>query len=134
MYAPLIALRTCLNSATTWTLVALVARIAAAMRLGEEDPSKFTALELDAHRRVLYAIGVLDTHAALDRGTIPILPASAFRAPPLHIDDSDLGTGVGAENQPLSTVMDMSHSMMAYQAMLCQRKMYDLSRGGLSTW
>ncbi|KAH6625535.1 hypothetical protein C7974DRAFT_202685 [Boeremia exigua] len=130
----MIGLRTCLNSATTWTLVAVAARIAAALRLGDEDPSKFTILELDARRRVLYAIGVLDTHAALDRGTIPVLPASAFRTPPLDVDDSDNSPARGALTPSRPPITDMTHSTMTYQAMLCQRKMYDLSTKGLDTW
>jgi hypothetical protein len=115
-------------------LVALAARIATALRLGDENPSKFTASELDARRRTLYAIGVLDTHASLDRGTIPILPASAFQAPPLNVDDSDCNSEPRAGFSSGPVITDTTHSMMTYQAMLCQRKMYDLSRDGLNTW
>jgi hypothetical protein len=114
--------------------VALAARIATALRLGDEDPLRFTPAELDARRRLLYAIGVLDTHAALDRGTIPVLPASAFRAPPLDVDDSDSNAEGGTRFASGPVITDMTHSMMTYQAMLCQRKMYDLSKDGLNTW
>lgn len=112
----------------------MAARIVTALRLGDEDPCKYQAAELDARRRALYAVGVLDTHAALDRGTIPLLPASAFRIPPLNIDDDDtcLEDGAGISFGPRIT--DMTHSLMTYQAMLCQRKMYDLSKHGLSSW
>lgn len=115
-------------------MIAVAARIATALSLGDEDPLKFTPSELDARRRVLYAIGVLDTHAALDRGTIPILPASAFRAPPMNLDDSDSISEGGATFPSGPKVTDMTHSTMTYQAMLCQRRMYDLSREGLNTW
>lgn len=114
--------------------MAVAARIATALRLGDEYPAKFTVLELDARRRTLYAIGVLDTHAALDRGTIPILPASAFQTPPLDVDDSYSSPGKDKGTSPGPAITGMTHSMMTYRAMLCQRKMYELSRVGVDTW
>lgn len=126
-----------MNSATTWTLVAVAVRIATALGLGNEDDERFTSFDLELRRRLLYTIGVLDTHAALDRGTVPILPASAFRTPPLDINDCDLSPEGGVISSYSAEVTDMTHSTMTYEAMLCQRKIYELSQcsgGGLSEW
>ncbi|KAJ8115101.1 hypothetical protein OPT61_g3182 [Boeremia exigua] len=130
----MIGLRTCLNSATTWTVVAVAARVATALRLGDEEPRRFSTFDLDSRRRALYAIGILDTHAALDRGTIPVMPASAFRAAPLDINDSDLTPEHGANVPSPLGITDMTHSIMTYKAMICQRKMYELSQDGISSW
>lgn len=72
----------------------------------------------------------MDTHSALDRGTIPILPSNTFQHPPLTINDDDMSVSHGVTALPSLETTDMSHSAMTYEAMLCQRQMYELSLGG----
>lgn len=129
-----IGLRTCSNSALAWALVAVAARAATALRLGDELPGEFSAFDLEVRRRLLFAIGMLDTHSALDRGTVPMLPSTAFRTPPLNINDEDMSPPNHVAERSSSAPTDMSYSCMIYEAMLCQRKLYELSRDEKGTW
>ncbi|KAH7065750.1 hypothetical protein BKA63DRAFT_496355 [Paraphoma chrysanthemicola] len=113
----LIGVRTCSNSAYTWTLVAIAVRAATALRLGSETAKIYTRFDVEIRRRLLYAIGIMDTHSALDRGTPPIMPSNLFQCPPLSINDSD-----------------MSHTAMIYQAMICQRKLFELCETTADPW
>ncbi|KAF2662126.1 hypothetical protein K491DRAFT_280737 [Lophiostoma macrostomum CBS 122681] len=122
----LIALRTCFNGAFTWTLVAIAVRVATALGLGEESEQDFSALDLQVRRLLFFGIGILDTHAALDRGTVPILPSKAFRTPPLCVDDHDIvPTTVPTTTSFAFT--EMSHTALIYDAMICSRKLHEVS-------
>jgi hypothetical protein len=109
------------------------------LRLGEETSGQFSVLELEIRRRLLFAIGLLDTHSALDRGTIPILPSKTFRIPPLDVNDDDLTPSTtvplsSSSSLPSSKPTDMSHMIMVYDAMVCQRKLYELSADAQNGW
>lgn len=56
-----------------------------------------------------------------------MLPSTAFRHPPLDLNDDELSPLQGVCATPSLGVTDMTHAMMSYQAMLCQRRMYELS-------
>ncbi|KAF2438160.1 hypothetical protein P171DRAFT_424256 [Karstenula rhodostoma CBS 690.94] len=121
------ALRTCSNSATTWTLTAIAVRASTALRLSDELASNASPLDRELRRRLLYAIGILDSHASMDRGTVPMLPLSAFQSPPLDMNDSDL---LSTSNVPAVLshgFTDMTHTRLVYAAMIFQRKCYELS-------
>jgi hypothetical protein len=109
-------------------------RVATALRLGEEIPEGFSSFDLEQRRRLLFAIGILDTHSALDRGTIPILPSTAFRTPPLSINDADMSPPNNVPNNSSSRPTEMSHTAMIYEAMICQRKLYEFSSGTQDSW
>jgi hypothetical protein len=85
-------------------------------------------MDTQLRRRLLFAIGILDTHSALDRGTIPILPSTAFRTPPLNINDEDMSPPDNVPTASSTGQTEMSHSAMTYEAMLCQRRIYELSK------
>lgn len=104
------------------------------MRLGDETLGEFPAFDLELRRRLFFAIGILDTHAALDRGTIPILSSKAFRTPPLLINDDDMSPQNGVPAVSSSGSTDMSHTSMIYDAMICQRKLSDLSQSPQDGW
>jgi hypothetical protein len=123
-----------LNSAHAWSLVAVAARAATALRLGDELPGEFSAFDLEVRRRLLFAIGMLDTHSALDRGTVPMLPSRAFRTPPLNINDEDMLPPNHVPKASSSGPTDMSFTCLIYEAMICQRKLYELSRDEQSAW
>lgn len=120
-----------MKGAFTWTLVAVAARAATALRLGHETPERYDPFELEMRRRLLFAIGILDTHSALDRGTMPILPSTTFQSKPLCINDADMMRGVG---ETTSEFKDMSHTALIYDAMICQRRMCELSMDPQDGW
>jgi hypothetical protein len=119
----------------TWMLVAIAVRAATSLRLGEETPEDFSPFDLQLRRRLFFAIGILDTHSALDRGTIPILPSTAFQTPPLNINDEDMSPpkDVPAVSSS-SDSTDMSHNAMIYDAMICQRRLVELSDSAENSW
>jgi hypothetical protein len=129
-----IGLRTCLSGATTWTLVAIAVRAATALRLADEPIGAYDAFDTQLRRRLLFAVGILDTHTALDRGTVPILPSSAFTAPPLNINDDAMSPPNNVPTNSSFHHTDMSHSAMTYEAMICQRRLYELSEDSQDTW
>jgi hypothetical protein len=86
----------------------------------------FAADALQLRRRLWYFIGLLDTHCALDRGTLPIISCRAMGPMPMNILDVDFSAGrfsgsVGTH------FTEMSFSCMTYEAMICQKKLCDLS-------
>jgi hypothetical protein len=115
-------------------LVAVAVRAATALRLGEESIERYLPFDVQLRRRLLFAIGILDTHSALDRGTVPILPSTAFGTPPLNINDHDMYAPDNAPNASSFEPTDMSHTVMIYEAMLCQRKLYELSESAEHAW
>ncbi|KAL5394973.1 hypothetical protein PMIN02_004531 [Paraphaeosphaeria minitans] len=121
------ALRTCSNRATTWTLLAVAVRAATALRLSSHLPINACTLDRELRRRLLYAIGILDSHASMDRGTVPMLPFSDFQAPPLDINDSDIPSASNVPMVDSPGFTDMTHTKLIYVAMLSQRKLYELS-------
>jgi hypothetical protein len=129
-----IGLRTCSSDASTWTLVATAARAATALRLGDEPSGSYTAFDVQLRRRLLFAIGILDTHTALDRGTVPIMPSSAFAIPPFNIDDEAMSPLSNVAPMSSLQYTDMSHSAMTYEAMICQRRLHELSEDSQDTW
>ncbi|KAH7408510.1 hypothetical protein DE146DRAFT_376540 [Phaeosphaeria sp. MPI-PUGE-AT-0046c] len=130
----LLGLRACLNGAHTWTLVAVAVRLATALKLGDETTTIYTRFEIQLRRRLLYGIGILDTHSALDRGTVPILPSAVFAVPPLSINDVDMSPPNNVPNVSDTGLTEMSHTMMIYEAMLCQRQLYELSQTTSQSW
>ena len=127
-------LRTCLSGAYTWTLVAVAVRAAEALRLGDDNPVGFSPFDLELRRRLFYAIGILDTHSALDRGTMPILPSQAFLKPPLNVNDADISPFHNLPIISCSGPTNTSHTAMIYEAMICQRRLYELSCGAQDGW
>ncbi|KPM41037.1 hypothetical protein AK830_g5548 [Neonectria ditissima] len=121
----LTALRTQLSNGLAWTLIAVAVRAATALRLGEEDIETFTAFDIEIRRRLLFGIAALDSHAALDRGTVPLMPSTAFVNPPLNINDEDMSPKATPATSAVGFT-DMSFSAMVNEAMVCQRKLYEM--------
>jgi hypothetical protein len=109
-------------------------RAATALRLGDETTHTHTPFDIELRRRLLFAVGILDTHSALDRGTKPIMPSTAFHSPPLNLDDEELSPPNNVPIVSSSGLTDMSHSAMTYEAMICQRKLYELSESAQDPW
>ncbi|RDW58242.1 hypothetical protein BP6252_13653 [Coleophoma cylindrospora] len=117
----LTGLRACRNIEAMWVLTAVAARVAIARGLGPSDSNNWQPHNLEIRRRLWFGIGILDTNAALERGSIPMLHWEEFQRPPLNINDSDL-TSTPIIKIPSCEVTDMSFSCMAYEAMVCHKK------------
>jgi hypothetical protein len=115
-------------------LIAIAVRAATALRLGEETAAEYSPFYIELRRRLLFAIGILDTHSALDRGTIPILPSNAFGKPPLNINDQDMSPSDTLPSVSSTVITEMTHTAMIYEAMICQRKLYELSQTPVHNW
>lgn len=119
-----------------WVLIAVAARVAAARGLGPNDLSNWPPYDLEIRRRLWLSIGILDTHAALERGSVPILHSEDFQFPPLNINDSDLSL-TPIPRPLLYSSTDMSFSCMAHEAMVCHKNICSpyVGPGGLfSEW
>jgi hypothetical protein len=115
-------------------LVAVAVRAATALKLEDETENAYSPFDTQLRRRLLFAIGMLDTFSALDRGTAPILRSTAFAIPPLNINDQDMSPPNHVPSAPSLGFTDMSHTAMIYEAMLCQRKLYELSESAHHAW
>lgn len=124
-------LRTSSTSAASWSLLAVAVRIATSMRLGSDDKTNHSAYDIQIRRRLWFSIGMLDSQAAMDRGSLPLLYSSDFpNPPPLNINDCDLHSSkVSSEG-----FTDMSFSLLTHQAMLCQKKLYEKPTEGQAPW
>ena len=101
-------------------------RIADALGLGSEDEALFSAYEIQLRRRLWYFVGILDTHAALDRGSRPIIPIDAMGPAPLSVADADLIPGKVPIVLP-GELNDMSFTSMIHDAVICQKRLCDVS-------
>lgn len=117
----LMGLRNSGQGAMTWTLIALVIRLANALDLGSETNNTLSALDIEQRRRVWFAIGLLDSQAAFGRGSVPLLPHTDLKQPPLNINDAE----VGIRTVSTHPSTEMSFSCLTHRALLCQRKLCD---------
>ncbi|KAH8898254.1 hypothetical protein GQ53DRAFT_837208 [Thozetella sp. PMI_491] len=129
----MLAIRTEKNDGLVWAMAGVAVRAAQSMRLGEEKPDEYSRFELELRRRLLYAIGVIDSYSSMDRGTVPLMPSSAFHTPPLEIDDDEL-TPEHVRETSKSEFTDMSFSSMLYGSMVRSRKAYELCQAPRNGW
>ncbi len=127
------ALRTQRNDTLIWTLVAVAARLATALRLGDEQPGEFSTFELEIRRRLLFGIGILDSLEALDRGTAPLVASRLLQNPPLNINDSDMSPEY-TPARSVSGLTDMSFTVVSSEAAACQHKLYEIGNSSLDVW
>lgn len=124
-------LRTSSTCASSWSLLAVAVRIATSMRLGSDEKTTHSAYDVQIRRRLWFSIGMLDSQAAMDRGSLPLLYVSDFpNPPPLNINDCDLHSS-SVSSQDFT---DMSFSALSHQAMLCQKKQYEKPVEGEAPW
>ncbi|KAF2150201.1 hypothetical protein K461DRAFT_296576 [Myriangium duriaei CBS 260.36] len=128
----LLGIRACGMYTTHWAYVALLVRIAADFRFGAERPNAYSPLDLEIRRRLWYSICLIDTQAALDRGTTPIIRRSALGPLPQDVDDDVLsGSSNGANTNNCYT--EMTVSMISYESMTCHLRICDAVRDGADT-
>lgn len=69
----------------------------------------------------------------LDRGSMPMIPSTAFGPLPLNINDRDMSpTSVPTTSS--SDFTDISFTLLACEAMLCQKKFAELPGNGEDSW
>jgi hypothetical protein len=114
-------------------LVALAIRIGVALGLGSEDPRSISAFDLECRRRLWYCIAIIDTQAALDRGTVPMLSSAYLGPPPLNIADCDMSPQSMPETDSQGFT-NMSFTMMMSEATICQKQLSEPSSAGTNGW
>lgn len=107
-------------------LLSLAVRAATALRLGKENDEVFSPYDLQLRRRLWYFIGLLDTHTALDRGTLPLIVAEEMGPAPLNIHDFEMDSR-NIPEQSVASFTEMSFSSMVYEAMMCQKQLCNSS-------
>lgn len=106
--------------------MSLAVRAATALRFGKENDQILSAYDIQLRRRLWYFIGLLDTHTALDRGTLPLIAADEMGPAPLNMYDSEMDSR-NIPDQSVASFTEMSFSSMVYEAMMCQKKMCNSS-------
>lgn len=100
-----------------WTLTSLAVRIAQAMGLQHESSSSsLTPFGREMRRRLWWQICVLDSHAAEDRATNPVVFDDDFSTRlPLNINDEDLHADSRKEVEERQGVTDMTFCLICHE-------------------
>jgi hypothetical protein len=114
-------------------LVALAIRMGVALGLGSEDPRAISAFDLECRRRLWYCIAILDTQAALDRGTVPMLSLASLGPQPLNIADYEMSLQFMPKTDSQG-INDMSFTMMMSEAAICQKQLSEPSSARTNDW
>jgi hypothetical protein len=114
-------------------LVALAIRIGVALGFGSEDPRSISAFDLECRRRLWHCIAILDTQAALDRGTVPMLSSAYLGPPPLNIADCEMSSQLMPKTDSQGFT-EMSYTMMMSEATICQKQLSEPSSAGTNGW
>ncbi|KAK3678391.1 hypothetical protein LTR78_001688 [Recurvomyces mirabilis] len=130
------ALRTRRGHALNWTLLAVAVRLASALQLGKEDPNTMDFETLESRRRLWYSICIMDTQATLDRGSAPMIRASALGPPPLDNDDVECMSIITPPAKPSygPKFTDMTFTTMTNQAMVCHKRLCDVRCTNEQDW
>lgn len=102
-----------------WTLTSLAVRIAQAIGLHHESSSSsLRPFGREMRRRLWWQIYALDSHAAEDRATNPVVCADSFSTKlPLHINDEDLHVDSREEVQERQGFTDMTFCLICHEVM-----------------
>jgi len=97
-----------------WTLTSLAIRIAQAMGLHNENTlSSRRPFDREMRRRLWWQICVLDSHAAEDRASNPVISADSFNTRlPLNINDEDLRFDSFKEVKEQQSFTDMTFCLI----------------------
>ena len=102
-----------------WTLTSLAVRIAQAMGLHHENSSaSLRPFDVEMRRRLWWQICVLDSHAAEDRATNPVIYADSFSTKlPSNVNDEDLLVGSCEAVEERQGFTDMTFSLICHEIM-----------------
>ncbi len=97
-----------------WTLTSLAVRIAQAMGLHHESSvSSHRPFAREMRRRLWWQICLLDSHAADDRATNPVINADSFNTKlPLQINDEDIYIDLCGEVEERQGFTDMTFNLI----------------------
>ncbi|OCK73523.1 hypothetical protein K432DRAFT_430544 [Lepidopterella palustris CBS 459.81] len=136
----LIATRSQDGSRRVWTMLSLAARIAQGLFLHTEHPSfpVMRPFERELRRRLWYGVGLLDTQAALERASEPMLPGAWLQASnlPMNIDDAQVWFDFDGELMQSDGFTDMTFTIMTCKAQCIGRLLNfpPLSGPAVSDW
>ena len=113
----LLAVRTNDYSQTSWTLLAVLIRIAHGIGLHRENlSSSLSPFTIEMRRRLWWHIIVLDIRASEDRGTEPIIATSSFDTHrPLNINDADIGPESKVMPEPRAGFTEMTKTTVHHE-------------------
>ncbi|KAK3171571.1 hypothetical protein OEA41_003655 [Lepraria neglecta] len=102
-----------------WTLTSLAVRIAQAIGLHHENSSSsLRPFGKEMRRRLWWQICLLDSHAAEDRATNPVVYADSFSTKlPLQINDEDLHVDSCEEVEERQGFTDMTFCLICHEIM-----------------
>lgn len=121
----LVAVRSNDSSRCMWTLTSVAIRIAQAMGLHYDNTSaSLPPFEREIRRRLWWQICDLDTHAAADRASFPLIFASSFNTRlPLQINDEDITPGSLEEVDEQEGFTDMTFTLSCNEIFDALRKL-----------
>ena len=121
----LLALRVQSKNRSTWTLFALVLRIAQSFDIHKDaDGINLSFFEAQQRSLLWWQIIVLDVRCAEDRGTQPMIFDGSFdTSMPLNINDDDYGPETSEPVPEFSGLTDMTLSHVTHKATFTFRKL-----------
>lgn len=121
----LFALRVHSKTQSTWTLFALVLRIAQSFGIHKEaDRINLSIFEAQQRSLLWWQIMILDVRCAEDRGTQPMIFDGSFNTSmPLNINDDDYGPETSEPVPEFSGLTDMTLSLITHKLAFVFRKL-----------
>jgi hypothetical protein len=121
----LFALRVHSNTQSTWTLFALVLRIAQSFGIHRDaDDVNLSFFETQQRSLLWWQIMILDVRCAEDRGTQPMIFDGSFDTPmPLNINDDDYGPETSGPVPEFWGLTDMTLSHVTHKSAFTFRKL-----------
>ncbi|KAE8555772.1 hypothetical protein EYB25_000470 [Talaromyces marneffei] len=121
----LFTLRAHSKTQSTWTLFALLLRIAQSFGIHKDaDDTGISFFEAQQRSLLWWQIMILDLRCAEDRGTQPMIFDGSFNtAMPLNISDDDYGPETNEPVPELSTLTDMTLSHITHKLAFIFRKL-----------
>jgi hypothetical protein len=123
------------NSRRTWSMIALLDRIARAMNIHKELPGESVYLA-ELKRRLYYSIVFLDCYGCVDRGSDPSIHADSYtRLLPANVNDEDFGPN-STSLVPRTALTDMSTFLVSARGSAMHLRMFvqDQTRTADQTW
>ena len=121
----LVAVRANDTSRCMWTLISVAIRIAQAMGLHYDTTSaSLSPFERELRRRLWWQICDLDTNAAADRASHPVIFANSFNTRlPMQINDEDINLNSCAEVEEREGFTDMTFTLSCNEIFDALRKL-----------
>ena len=111
-----------------WTLTSLLIRIAEAIGLHHDSTtSSFRPFEIEMRRRLWWQICDIDSHAAEDRASNPLIAVNSFTTRlPLHVNDEDISLNSFEEVKEREGYTDMTFALSCHEVLYVRRKVFNV--------